>query len=184
MSDGPAFGRKTSQRYKDTVHKNTQTSQIYYGSVRKPPLEFFFPKPLSESPSSECVHKLVSHTKMDARRCTDCAVCDQKSHSGAHRRCRDWVPITFEVITSVWRRFRHRDLGGSIRLDALHVIVLFVRPYAAYKGQKRSAPVRLRQWCSAPASARASASAPHRLRRTRPAAPPSPVAAPGGGPRE
>ena len=99
MSDRPAFGRKTSQRYKETVHKNTQTSQIYYGSVRKPPLEFFPAKPLSESPSSECVHKLVSHTKMDARRCTDCAVCDQKSHSGAHRRCRDWVPITFEVIT-------------------------------------------------------------------------------------
>ena len=94
------------------------------------------------------------------------------------------VPITVEAITLLWRRFRHRDLGGSIRLDALHVIVLFVRPYAAYKGQKRSAPVRLRQWCSAPASARASASAPHRLRRTRPAAPPSPVAAPGGGPRE
>ena len=46
------------------------------------------------------------------------------------------VPITFESITLLWRRFRHRDLAGSIRLDVLHVTVLLARPYAAYEGEK------------------------------------------------
>ena len=46
------------------------------------------------------------------------------------------VPITFESITLLWRRFRHRDLAGSIRLDVLHVTVLFASRYAAYEGEK------------------------------------------------
>ena len=46
------------------------------------------------------------------------------------------VPITLESITLLWRRFRHRDLAGSIRLDVLHVTVLFASRYAAYEGEK------------------------------------------------
>ena len=46
------------------------------------------------------------------------------------------VPITVEAITLLWRRFRHRDLAGSIRLDVVHVTVLLARPYAAYEGEK------------------------------------------------
>ena len=46
------------------------------------------------------------------------------------------VPITVEAITLLWRRFRHRDLAGSIRLDVLHVTVLFASRYAAYEGEK------------------------------------------------
>ena len=176
------------KHHKDTrreFRKTRKPLKSTMGAYENPPLNFFpgnlFPNLLAVSASinSFLIRKWTLVGAQTAQSVT-------KSHILVLTvgRCRDWVPITFEVITSVWRRFRHRDLGGSIRLDALHVIVLFVRPYAAYKGQERSAPVRLRQWCSAPASARASASAPHRLRRTRPAAPPSPVAAPGGGPRE
>ena len=44
--------------------------------------------------------------------------------------------ITFEAITLLWRRFRHRDLAGSIRLDVLHVTFLLASPDAAYEGEK------------------------------------------------